>query len=92
MRRLTLPIALLVLTGTLVAQTPQSMPLTQPNKFQCKVSFLSRQDDGDKVRLKDARLEFEIGVTVSADELTFDKTKDGTFQLSGNVQVTLKKN
>jgi len=90
MRRLLLPLALLTLTGTLVAQTPQSMPLTQPDKFHCKVSWSARQQDGDKLRLKDARLEFEIGVTITADEALFDKAKDGTLQLSGNVQMTLK--
>jgi len=90
MRRLTLSLALLALTGTLVAQTPQSMPLTRPDKFHCKVSWSDRQEDGDKLRLKGARLEFEMGITVTADEALFDKAKDGTLQLSGNVQMTFK--
>jgi hypothetical protein len=37
------------------------------------VSYSTREQDGDKLRLKDAKLEFETGVTVVADEVTFDK-------------------
>lgn len=90
MRRLTLSLALLAVTGTLVAQTPQSMSLTQPDKFHCKVSYLARQQDGDKLRLKNATLEFEMGVTITADEAVFDKASEDVLQLSGNVQMRLK--
>jgi hypothetical protein len=67
------------------------MPLTRPDKFHCIVSYSARQQDGDKLVLKNARLDFEIGITVTADEVLFDKAKDGTLQLSGNVQMTMKK-
>jgi hypothetical protein len=91
MRRFALPSALLGLTCTLVAQTPQSFPLTKPDKFHCKVSYASMQQAGNKVQLKNATLEFELGVAVAADEVTFDKTNDSTLQLSGNVRMILKR-
>ena len=90
MRRLILSLALLALTATLVAQTPQSMPLTGPDKFHCKVSYLTRQEDKDTLRLKSVTLEFELGVTITADEVVFSKGTDGVLQLSGNVQMKLK--
>jgi hypothetical protein len=90
MRRLTLSLALLALTGTLIAQTPQSMPLTKPDKFHCKVSWSTQQQDGDTLRLKNATLEFEMGVTITADEAVFDKANGDVLQLSGNVQMNLK--
>jgi hypothetical protein len=86
-----LPLVMLALTGTLLAQTPQSMPLTQPDYFHSKVSYSTREQDGDKLRLKNAKIEFEMGLTVTADEATFDKAHDGILQLSGNVQMVLKK-
>ena len=94
MRRVLLPLVMFALAGTLVAQTPQtrqSMPLTGPDYFHCTVSYSTRDQDGDKLRLKDAKLEFETGVTVVADEVTFDKAHDGVLQLSGSVQMILKK-
>lgn len=90
MRRLFLSVALLALTATLVAQTPQSMTLTKPDAFHCKVTYLARQQDGDRLLLKNATLEFEMGVTVAADELVFDKGTENVVKLSGNVQMTLK--
>jgi hypothetical protein len=91
MRRILLPLALLALTGTLVAQTPVApFPLTGPDKFHCKVSVDSMTQQGDKTVLKNARLEFELGVTITADEAVFDKAHDGVMNFSGHVQMTLK--
>ena len=72
-RRLTLLFAIFALTGTLVAQTPLSFPLTGPDKFHCKVSASSQQQDGNTLRLRNATFEFEIGVTITADEAVFDR-------------------
>jgi len=91
MRRVMLPFVMLALTGTLLAQTPQSMPLTRPDYFHSTVSYSTREQDGDNLRLKNAKIEFEMGLTVTADEATFDKAHDGVLQLSGNVQMILKK-
>ena len=95
MRRILLPILFVGLTGVLVAQTPQTMPLTVPNKFDSKVTFQSQQQDGDKFTLKGVRVEFALGVTITADEMTFDKREatpaGDTMKLSGNVQMYLKK-
>jgi hypothetical protein len=91
MRKILLPIGFMVLTATLVAQTPQSMPLTMPDYFHCTVTYASRQATADTLILKGARLEFDNGVTVSADEADFNKSQDGVLKLSGNVQMTLKK-
>ena len=90
MRRLILPLAMLALTGTLVAQAPRAIPLTMPNKFNANVTFSSMQQDGDKMRMKDVRVEFALGITIVADELLFDKAKAGESQLSGNVKMILK--
>lgn len=94
MRRVVLPLVMLALTGTLLAQTPQtrqSMTLTRPDYFHSTVSYSTLEQDGDKVRLKNAKIEFELGLAVTADEATFDKAHDGLLQLSGNVQMTFKK-
>ena len=92
MRRIFLPTALLLLTGTLVAQTPTTIPLTQPDKFHCKLTYdADMTPEGTKVRVKNPRLEFEMGVTITADEAVFDRAHDGVFQLSGHVQMVLKK-
>jgi hypothetical protein len=87
MRRVLIPLALLALTGTLAAQSPRTIPLTRPDRFHCKVTFLSNEQQGDTVILKNVRLDFENGLALTADQLTFDKTRDGVSQLSGNVQL-----
>jgi len=91
MRRVLLPLVFLALTGTLLAHTPVTFPLTRPNAFDATVTATSRQQDGDKLILKGVRLEFGMGVTITADEATADKAKDGVLNFSGNVQMTLKK-
>ena len=91
MRRIVLPLVMLALTGTLVAQTPRTMPLTQPNRFNATVTSSSVLQDGDKVRMKGVSIEFQLGITITADEAIFDRAKDGEIQLSGNVRMNLKK-
>jgi len=91
MRRVLLPLVLVSLTGTLLAQTPRTIPLTQPNAFNATVSSISFQQVGDKLTMKDVRVEFGIGVIITADEATADKTNDGVMNFSGNVRMTLKK-
>ena len=91
MRRVLLPLVFVALTGTLLAQAPVTTPLTQPNAFHATVTSTSRQLDGDKLLMKGVRVEFEMGVTITADEASFDKAKDGVISFSGNVQMTLKK-
>jgi hypothetical protein len=88
---ITLPLGLVTLTATLVAQTPQSFPLTKPDYFHCTVTSSSREQTADALILKGVRLEFDTGVTVTADEVDFDKGHDGLLKLSGNVQMTFKK-
>ena len=91
MRRALLPALFVALTGTLGAQTPLTMPLTQPNKFSATITSISQQREGDKFIFKDVRVEFALGMTITADEMTFEKSKDGVVNFSGNVQMTLKK-
>jgi hypothetical protein len=92
MRRFDRPVVLLALTTTLVAQTPTTIPLTQPDKFHCKLTYdADMTPEGTKIRVKHPKLEFEIGITITADEAVFDRAHDGVFQLSGHVQMTLKK-
>jgi hypothetical protein len=92
MRRLLLPLALFALTGTLVAQTPtiqSGMPLTMPDRLHSKVYWSSGTRDGRTMRLKDARIVFENGVTITADDAVVQADED-TIQLVGNVKMKLK--
>jgi len=92
MRRALLAFALVALTGTLLAQTPRTtVPLTRPDQYHATISFTSQQQDRDKLIMKGVRVEFELGVTITADEASADKAKDGVMNLSGNVQMTLRK-
>jgi len=91
MRKVLIAVGLAALTATLVAQGPVSFPLTGPDYFHCTVTAASRQETPSGLILKGAQLAFENGVTVSADEVVFDKAHDGVLKFSGNVQMTLKK-
>jgi len=88
MRRFFLPVALLALTGTLVAQTPQ-WPISQ-NHFKSSIFADSLTVlDADTTLAKGVRFEFENGVTISADEAIM-RRGDYNVKLSGNVQMKVK--
>ena len=99
MRRLFLPLALVALTGTLVAQVPAQVPqgISQVPPGEIDRSHFKSATFMDSVTAFDAntslwngvRFEFTNGVTVSADEAIV-RRGEYTAELRGNVKLIVR--
>jgi hypothetical protein len=81
-RRILLPVALLILGGTVLAQNG-NVNTTAPRLILLK----SVQIDGDVIHLQGVRVVFPNGASLTADE-GVAHSMTGTIDLSGNVRLT----